>query len=328
MARALRLFFVAFFRVLFARLRRGPLVASWSFPFETMVRYLRLDWDETAAWDLARMRADSDARPYPRKLARRVPVRDEMLGGVPVRWFEPEGAPSDRAILFFHGGSYIYGSARTSHAELVAGLALLSGRRVVAPDYRLAPEHPFPAQIDDAVAVLSALEEGGLAASRIVAAGDSAGGNLAIELALRLRDEGKPQLAGLVLVSPWSDLRMPGRSFVENEPYDFGTRDVLVRHREAFAPGMAYDDPRLSPVCADLARLPPTLVTVGDREIPRDDILALAEALRRAGVDTTLHVAPDMPHNAPVWADVHPSGKAALEACARFAAEHLPTSTA
>ncbi len=289
-----------------------------------MVRYLRLDWDETAEWDLLRLRAEVDARPYPRDVARKVPTRDETIGGVPARWFEPAGAPADGVILFFHGGSYLYGSARHSHAELVASLALSSRRRVVAPDYRLAPEHPFPAQIEDARAVFDALVARGTPASRVVLAGDSAGGHLAIELALALRDAGAAAPAGLVLISPWSDLRMLGASFRDNDAYDFGTREALVRHRDAFAGDVPLDDPRISPVCAHLAGLPPTLVTVGDREIPRDDILALADALEKAGVDTTLHVAEDMPHNAPVWAAVHPSGKAALEASARFAAARLP----
>src|SRR5262249_15283065 len=159
-----------------------PARPTWSLWFEWIVRYLRRDWEETSGWQLTRLRADLDARPYPQGMVRKVERRDGKLGGVPVRWFVPPGADSDRPVLFFHGGALLYGSARTTHADVIARLALASGVTVVAVEYRLAPEHPFPAPVEDAVAAFDALVAAGANAESIVVAGDSSGGNLALAL--------------------------------------------------------------------------------------------------------------------------------------------------
>ncbi len=300
------------------RAARGPARPTWSFQFEWMLEYLRTDWHATSATPFAQLRAEVDARPYPRTMVRRTKIRDAKLGGVPTRWFTAPDADESHVILFFHGGSYIYGSVRTTHADLCARLALMTKAAVAGVEYRLAPEHPFPAQLEDARAAFAALVESGVTEDRIVVAGDSAGGNLAIELQIALRDEGRPQAAAAVLLSPWSDLRMPGRSFADNERFDFGTRDVLVKHAEAFAGKHDLDDPRISPVNAKLDGLAPTLIVAGEVEIPRDDILEIARRLEDAKVAVTLHVAPDMPHNAALFAAYHPNGMRALEEVARF----------
>lgn len=318
MLRVLASFLFAFIETLRLRRERGPARPTWSLRFEWIVRYLRRDWEATRAWDLPRLRAELHRRPYPNPVGRKTNRRDADLGGVPARWVVPPGAPEGRFIIFFHGGSFIYGSGRTTHAEVIARLAIASGVTVIAPDYRLAPEHPFPAQLEDAERVYAALVASGVRPKRIVLSGDSAGGNLALELALSLRDRGTPGPAGLVLVSPWSDLEMPGKSFVDNDRYDYGTREVLAVHARAFAGSVALDDPRLSPVHARLDGIAPVLVIAGELEIPRDDILALAARMKDAGVDVTVHVAPDMPHNPPVFAAYHPAAAAALDVAAAF----------
>jgi acetyl esterase/lipase len=320
---ALLLMLSAVFATLRARLTTGPRRAGWPFGFEVVVRYLRLDWDRTADWDLARLRADMDARPYPKNAVKKVTLRDETLAGLPARSFVPKDARERGVVLFFHGGSYIYGSARTTHAELMAEIALGSRTRVVGLDYRLAPEHAYPAQLEDALAAVDALVASGTPMESIVLAGDSAGGNLALVTAIAVRDRGGPQPRAMVLLSPWSDLEMPGASFQENERYDFGTRDVLVRHARAFAGDVPLSDPRVSPIHAKLGGLPPALVELGECEIPRDDIAALADALEAAGTKVTRHLAKDMPHNAAVFSAYHPSGKAALEAITTFVSERL-----
>ena len=305
------------------RARHGPARPTWSLSFEAAVRALRRDWDETADWPLDRVRADVDARPYPKKHLRKVTKRELVLGGVPAIELVPTGhTPStgEPVILFFHGGSFIYGSTRSSHGETLAHLATACGLRVVSVEYRLAPEHAYPAQREDAIAAFDALVGEGTPASSIVVAGDSAGGNLAIELQLALRDRGGPQAAAAVLLSPWVDLTMPGASFARNDPFDFGTREVLVRHAAAYAGGAALDDPRVSPRFADLAGLAPVFITAGEVEIPRDDIEAFAQKLRAAGVETTFHLAADMPHNAAFFADFHPSGAAVIDAERKFVA--------
>lgn len=310
----------AFFATLRSRWTRGPLRPSWSFGMELIVRFLRGDWDDTASWSLPRLRADQDARPTPRANLRKVEIRDEELGGVPARWFIPTGASEDAAIFYLHGGSYAYGSARTTHADTIARLALASGVRAVGIDYRLAPEHPYPAQLEDAMRAYQALAP---RVKHLIVAGDSAGGNLAILLQIHLRDQGVPQGRASVLISPWSDLTMPARSFQDNDPYDFGTREVLLTQARAFAGMIALDDPRLSPVRAQLEGLAPTFVSVGTAEIPRDDILTLADRLERAGVEVTRHVVEDAPHFAPIFADYHEGSAACVEAIARFVRARL-----
>jgi monoterpene epsilon-lactone hydrolase len=313
---------VAMMQTIASRLRHGPPRPTWSFTFQVVHRFMRLDWDKTADWDLPRLRAEIDRRPYPRKFVKRVVRRDEILGGVPICTYEPEKR-GDGVVLFFHGGSYIYGSSKTSHAELLARLAIEAHVAVIGAEYRLAPEHPFPAQIEDALAVYTALIAKGVAPDRIVMGGDSSGGNLAIETSMALRDRGTALPKALVLLSPWVDLEMPGASFTENAAYDFGTREALVRHAVAYAGGVALDDPRLSPVHARLDGLPPAFITRGACEIPRDDIAAFGAALRAAGVSVTEHEAPDMPHNAPFFADYHPSALAAFDAMVRFVRDEL-----
>lgn len=323
MLRSLRLMILAWAATLAGRLRGRPRHPRWPFVFELMVRFLRRDWDETADWPFARLREESNARPYPLDFAKRVKLERGELGGVEVARFLPPGALAGRRLLFFHGGSYIYGSSCTTHRELIARLALEIGVEVVGVEYRLAPEHPYPAQLEDALAVYEACLAEGVAPEHLALAGDSAGGNLVVALELALRDRGRPLPRAAILISPWADLEMPGASFQENEPIDFGTREVLVRQARAFAGDLPLSDPRLSVVHAKLEGLAPTLVTVGEAELPRDDVLALAAALQRAGVEVTVHRAEDMPHNAPVFAAYHPAAKAALDAVVAFARQAL-----
>lgn len=308
MLRFWRLLLVTALPTLLARRRRGPLRPSWSFLFEWSIRMLRRDWEETAAWPLEAQRAAVDARPAPAPHLRRVQRRDELRGGVPVRRFLPPAAGPAR-VVFFHGGSYVYGSTRTSHGELCAALACATGLEVVGVEYRLAPEHPWPAQLDDALAACRALD------GPLLLVGDSAGGHLAVTTALRLAR--RP--LGLALLSPWVDLEMPGASWEENDPWDFGTRAVLRRHAQAVAGARPLAE--LALAGERLAELPPTLVSVGGVETPRDDILQFARRLEALGVALRLHVAEDMPHDPLLFAGHHPSATAALEAVAAFLRE-------
>lgn len=313
---------LATWATLTARLRGRPRHPAWSFSFEVAVRYLRLDWEQTASWDFRKLRGDMDRRPYPRNYAKKVRQEDAELGGIPVRRFVPPQRSGVGCVLCLHGGSYIFGSAGTSHCELMAHIAHDTGLEVLGLEYRLVPEHRYPAQLEDALAAFSAVTRAGTAADEVIVVGDSSGGNLALALSLALRDAGEPQPAALALISPWSDLEMPGRSFEENDPYDFGTRDALLRHARAFAGELPLSDPRISPLRANLKGLPPCLVVVSELEIPRDDIEALARALEKAGVDVALHLARHMPHNAPTFAAYDPEGKAALDAVVSFVRAH------
>lgn len=297
---------------------------SWSFSFEWIVRFLRADWDDARDWPLPKIRADYASRRLPQKHVHQVKVADETLGGVPCRRFSPKKKTGLGTILYFHGGSYFYGSTASTHQELVSRIAHESGIEVVGVEYRLAPEHTYPAQRDDALAVFDAMIAKGATAHELVLAGDSAGGNLVLAAALALRDRpDSPKVGGLVLLSPWADLTMPGASFTENDATDYGDRRGLVAHAAAFAGDVPLDDPRVSPIRADLTGLPPCLVEVGTAEIPRDDIVALAQKLAADGVDVTLHEALEMPHNAAVFSDLHPEGERALQAVVSFVRRRL-----
>ena len=303
MIRAFRLLLLTFLPTLRERFRDGPARPTWSFLFQWTVRYLRRDWEETAHWPLAEQRAAVALKPYPSPSLKKVTLRDEVIAGVPVRRFIPPSAGATR-IVFFHGGSYIYCSTRHSHGELCAALAVATGLEVIGVEYRLAPEHQWPAQLDDATAVCNALE------GSLVFAGDSAGGHLAVKTTQTCAR--KP--VALVLLSPWVDFEMPGASFTTNDAFDFGTREVLLRQ----AKGLAGDRPLAELALDASGKLPPTFVSLGGAEAPRDDILRFVEALRTAKVEVTVDIAPDMPHDATLFAAFHPQGRAALEATVAF----------
>lgn len=322
MLRLLSLLIVTFFRTLRRRIAKGRARPTWTFSFEWIVRCLRADWEATASWPLARLRHDQNARPFPKDIVKQTKTRDGELGGIDARWFVPPHVTAEEDVpplLFFHGGSFIYGSSRTTHGDLAARLALATQRIVIGIEYRLAPEHPYPAQIEDARRAFDALVASGVKPSSILLAGDSAGGNLAIELQIALRDDGQAQAGGAILISPWCDLAMPGASYVSNDPFDFGDRAVLLAHADAYRGEASTADPAISPTHAPLAHLSPTFICAGECEIPRDDILTFAKKLKDADVNVTLHVAKDMPHNAPMFAAYHPSGAQVIEEVAKWA---------
>lgn len=310
---------MALARTLACRLSRGPLRPTWSFTLEVVIRYLRLDWEATASWDFARLRDDMNRRPYPSKWRKRALSRDETLGGVETRVYAPAADPAPGAILYFHGGSFIYGSSKTTHADLLARLAIETRMEVWCAEYRLAPECPFPAQLEDALAAFDALASKGGA---VIVAGDSSGGNLAAELAIALRDRGGQTPTAMVLLSPWADLEMRASSFAQNVAFDIGRREELVKHAAAYAGAVPLDDPRISPIHAHLADLPPTFVSYGGSEIPKGDIVAFADALSAAGVSVTRHEAVDLPHNPAFFADFHPNALASFQATVQFIIDH------
>jgi epsilon-lactone hydrolase len=205
------------------------------------------------------------------------------LGDVPaVRVTTPASLP-DRALLYLHGGAYMVGSP-TTHRALAAHLADSSGTVAFVLDYRLAPEHPYPAAVDDALSAYRALLDSGFPADRIVVAGDSAGGGLALALALRLRSVGVPLPAALGLISPWVDLRLTGLDASVDDPLlDLPWLELGV---SSYAAGRA-ELPEVSPLLADLAGLPPMFVHAASDEMIRGDVESFVSAARAAGVEVT-----------------------------------------
>lgn len=220
------------------------------------------------------------------------------LGGVPALRTDAPGARADAALLYLHGGGYAIGSA-AGHRHVCAHLAAAAGLTGYSLDYRLAPEHPYPAAVDDAVAAYAGLLQAGIAPKNIVIAGDSAGGGLTLATALALRDRGLPQPAGLFCISPWADLTQAGAS------YDVcADRDLLVTKSALDAWTVLYAAdrdpaaPLISPAFADYTGLAPILVHVGADEILLSDSLKVAERAGLANVPMHLVIEKDMQH---VW---------------------------
>jgi acetyl esterase/lipase len=240
-----------------------------------------------------------------------------ILGGVPGERLQARGpTPPLDAVLYLHGGAYCVGSPAT-HRSITTRLARLTGASVFAADYRLAPEHPFPAAVDDAVAAYRGMLSTGLTPDRITIAGDSAGGGLALATALRLRDLGQAVPAALVLFSPWVDLGAPDRG-----PEPAG--EVMIslpwvnECARAYLGGKDPADPLASPINGDLRGLPPTLIQVGQDEILLQDSRRLRQALAAAAGEVSLQEYPRRWHvfqsNAGVLADAD----RALESAAAF----------
>ena len=230
-------------------------------------------------------------------------------------------APHGRrhAILYCHGGGYTSGNL--GYARVLASkLAHVTGYDVLSFEYRLAPEHPYPAAVEDALQAWDHLMLLGYGAQDIILAGDSAGGNLALVLCLRLRGAGRRLPGGLVLFSPWTDMTMSGPSYGERAAIDpMLTANYIDAVRRAYAPGEDFSHPELSPLFGDLSGFPRTLVQVGDHEILFSDAQRLAEALRRQNVPARLEVSEGMWHVFQMF----PSKKAAaaLQSVARFLLE-------
>jgi acetyl esterase/lipase len=250
-------------------------------------------------------------------LAERVEEQAVDAGGVAAIWLQRNGGARDPVLAYFHGGGYRIGSARAWRAY-GSHLALACRARVLLIDYRLAPEHPFPAAVEDAVAAVHWLLASGEAPRRIVLGGDSAGGGLAAAALVALRDRGGPLPAGAVCLSPWADLTNRSRTYVTR-----AETDRLFSHKQAqeaaalYLAGQAADHPLASPVFADWRGLPPLLIHAGDVEVLLDDALCLASCARAAGVDVRLAVYPDMPH---VWHISYPAFPEAVWAVEEVAA--------
>jgi epsilon-lactone hydrolase len=246
---------------------------------------------------LAERRADFAPGGVPHPVPDDVRVTDVIAGGVPAHWLTAPGAEDGRVLLFLHGGGYELGSVR-SDGELAARLGRASGMRVLFPEYRLAPEHPFPAAIDDVLAAWRWLRtDQNLSARSIAVAGASAGGGLAVAMLVATRDARDPLPAAAVLMSPTVDLTSSGASMTERVDQDpISTPAMLRQFASDYLAGADPRTPLASPLFASLAGLPPLLVQVGTADLLLSDAERLAAAAAAAGVDVTLEVGEGLPH--------------------------------
>lgn len=237
--------------------------------------------------------------------------------GVPGLWLRHRDGDDRRVILYLHGGGYTLGSPDT-HKGLASHLAAYTRASVLMPDYRLAPEHPYPAALDDAVAAYRALLDR-YPPAHIVIGGDSAGGGLALCAAIALRDAGLPLPSALLLISPWTDLTLSGESITSKTQIDpMLARGWLERAAAAYRGSLALVDARLSPLNAVLDGLPPMLIQVGSDEILLSDSQRLEQRARAAGLDVRLQIEPGLWHDFQVHAGVLKASDAAIQRMADF----------
>ncbi|MCA9716265.1 MAG: alpha/beta hydrolase [Myxococcales bacterium] len=301
------------------RLQRGPLREGWSVEVEASTRLLH-HYARRAHWVPLALQRRAIGAAAPRRRPRGVQLTRVDVNGIPGEWITPEGADPRRALLYLHGGGYAVGSI-ASHRHYVARIARSACMRALLIDYRLAPEHPFPAAVEDARVAWRWLLGQGVDPRRAAIAGESAGGGLTMATLLETRDAGEPLPGAAAVLSPWVDLTLSGASIDANDRYDFIPRRVLSLYAARYAQGTDRAHPLLSPVHASLHGLPPLLIQAGEVETLVDDARRLHARAREAGVDARLSVYPDMIHAFMIM-----SFPIAREAIAELAA-HLRTHT-
>jgi acetyl esterase/lipase len=274
--------------------------------------------DSSGKLDVATERADVESLARMFKPLGALRCEPVTADGVPAEWIGAPGGPARPVILFLHGGSFNSGSI-VSHRTLAGNVALAAGARALLIDYRLAPEHPFPAQIDDSLKAYNWLRAQGIPERQIVVAGDSAGGTLALALLVLLRDQRQPLPAAAVCLSPAPDLTFTSPSWTFNR-----TKDLMLDPRkehtsvDLYLVGTDRRAPLASPTFADLHDLPPVLIQVGSHELLLSDAEGFAGRARAAGVDVTLEVWPGMQHEWQFAASFLPEGRRAIARVGEF----------
>lgn len=271
--------------------------------------------------EMERAGQDVLARNETRRLPENMVVAPVSIQHMRAEWFHPMGAPEEEAILYFHGGAYMAGSIE-SNRVLAVDFAQATGRNVLSFEYRLAPEHPHPAALEDGLSAYQYMLGLGLDAGRIGFVGDSAGGGLEIVTTLAAREQGLPLPAGIVALSPWGDLTLRGASYTENADADpLLERKKLVRAVMYYAYGQNLMNPYISPMYADFHGFPPTLIHVGTNELLLSDARGLAAAMRRDGANVRLEEWQDMWH---IWHvfDI-PESRAAMQEISAYLLRHI-----
>jgi epsilon-lactone hydrolase len=305
------------------RLLRGPTVPGWSWSMELrraalaalIVRAI------ARAGDRRPMDRMTPVTPMPRSLRNRLRVGPAVSGGVAGEWIQPrDGDGRGPVLLYLHGGGYVMGSPAMER-PFIASIAVAAGAaHVFSADYRLAPEHRYPAAVDDAVAAYLGMLDGGVDPARLVVVGDSAGGGLAMALLISLRDAGHPLPAGAVLFSPWVDLTNRASTLTSNAATDY-LPPMVGRAAVEYLGDADPGEPTASPVRADLTGLPPMLILAGGREMILEDSTRLVERAHDHGVDAELVVEPDMFHVWPVVVPRHAASLRAIETAGHWIVE-------
>jgi acetyl esterase/lipase len=286
-------------RALVRRLLGRRVHRTWPFGMELIVAAIRGSWSVMPAIGMVRWRNVSEAMSPLRtdKLTPRfVNLNSREETPLYAAWLEPPDSGA-AVLLYLHGGGFVFGSLRT-YGEMISALARSAHARTLSLEYRLAPEHPAPAAVTDAVKAYRHLLAQGISPENIALAGDSSGGTLVLNTLFALRDSGLPLPGAAVAISPWVDLACSGGSFEENARYDFVSKEHLLLFARHYLAGKDAASPAISPLFASLSGLPPLLVQAGSLETLIDQIRAFATRAREAGTVLTFSEYPDMVH---VW---------------------------
>jgi monoterpene epsilon-lactone hydrolase len=252
-----------------------------------------------------------------------VTVTSAALGGVPTAEVTIDGTSPRHVVLYFHGGVYVLGDA-VQAAALAAQVGRRTSATVISVDYRLAPEHPYPAAVDDALAAYRAVLDGGTAPSDIAFAGESAGGGLAVATLVNARDHGLPLPAAAYLMSPYADLTLAGTTMNTKRDADPLLSPEALRARVPdYTAGQDAALPLISPIFADLTGLPPLIIQAGTHEVLLDDAVRLAGQAAVADVQVTLDITPGVPHVFQAYAPILDEAAAALDRAGQFLSAHL-----
>lgn len=292
-------------------LRRAPLVAGWSVREELIIGLIRSRFARHESIEKSRAKLDQMGS----QTQGMADWEAVDAGGIPAVWARPRGdtARSAAVVLYLHGGAYGVGSDR-SHRAMVERMVAASGADFLVINYRLAPEHPCPAAIEDVVTAWRWLLAQGVDPARSVFLGDSAGGGLVLTGLMAARDAGLSLPAQGICLSPWTDLTLSGASHTENAPYDYLGPADISGFAGRYAGVLSLDDPRVSPAFGDLSGLPPLLIHAGGAEVLLDDARMLAERAAAAGVSVELDIWPGQVHVWHGFARVLPQGQAAIDA--------------
>ncbi len=278
---------------------------------------------EDGVIDVQAARRAMEASTATSQLPEGIRVEPVDAAGVPAEWLSGPGADASRVLLYLHGGGYMIGSI-ASHRALAARIAESAGMRALIIDYRLAPEHPFPAAVEDAIAAYGFLLEQGIAPERIAIGGDSAGGGLTIAALIALRDAGRPLPGAAIALSPWTDLAGTGESMTTRAEADpMVQRDPLLASAALYLDGADARTPTASPLYADLGGLPPIYIQVGTAETLLDDSTRIAARIRAAGGAVELETFEDLIHVFQALAPHVPESLEAIEKLAAFVKRSL-----
>lgn len=320
--------FAAAIKAVVVRLVRGPRRPGWTWKFEIAIAGIRAHLNQAATYPniFDQRRLQSALASYPPAALSHVHSEPVDAGGVPAWWITPRNDAGEAIVYYLHGGGYVFQPNLPD--GLAAHVSLVSRSKTLTLGYRLAPEYPYPAALEDAFAGYQFLLEQGISPSRLAIAGDSAGGGLALALLLSLREARVRMPALALLLSPWVDLECKGASMTGNEPYDYINQRALLQWAAWYAAGADPRDPLLSPINARLDGLPPLYIQAGGAEILIDQIKAFDLQAKADGARVQLDIWRNMPHDFQAFGALAGESRQAFDKLGEVFRHYIPSGPA